>query len=268
MKKVLRLCLALLLALLAPARADDFDSAGVKLHYLLQGRGDPVILIHGLMASAEINWVWPGVVAALAKNHHVIALDCRGHGLSGKPLGVDQYGTNMVEDVVRLMDHLKIQKADVVGYSMGGMITMKLMVLHPDRVRSGVVGGMGWLQNDDLFPNLDPENKDQNYLEDCLRGFKGLTVSSEQVRGIKIPFLVIIGEVDSLRQKFVEPLQKLRPDVPVKIVKAANHLNCVGQPDFIESLKAFLDSQAAKRLPVRTDLRERLIGVEFNRTKS
>ena len=249
MNITLHLCLALLIAVVFPARADEFDSAGVKIHYLVLGKGEPVILIHGFLASAEINWVWPGVVAALAPNHRVIALDCRGHGASGKPLGVDQYGTNMVEDVVRLMDHLRIQKADVVGYSMGGMITMKLMVLHPNRVRSGVVGGMGWMENDDLFPNLDKDNKDQNCLEDCANGFKGLTVSQEQVRGIKTPFLVIVGEEDALRQKFVAPLQKLRPDVPVKVVKEADHLNCVGKPDFIQSLKTFLDSQTPKSAP-------------------
>ena len=249
MNMALRLCLALLIVEVPPAWADEFDSAGVKIHYLMQGQGEPVILVHGLMASAEINWVWPGVVAALAPNHRVVALDCRGHGLSGKPLGVDQYGTNMVEDVVRLMDHLKIQRADVAGYSMGGMITMKLMVLHPDRVRSGVVGGMGWLENDDLFPNLDKNDKDQNCLEDCAKGFNGLTLSPEQIRNIKTPFLVIIGDHDSLRQRFVEPLQRLRPDVPVKIIKDAGHLNCVGKPDFIKSLKTFLDSQTAKFAP-------------------
>ena len=106
--------------------ADDFDSAGVKIHYAIQGQGDPVILIHGLYSNGRMNWDAPGTTALLAKHFRVITLDCRGHGRSDKPEADDAYGTNMVEDVIRLMDHLKIKKARVGGYSMGGMISMKL----------------------------------------------------------------------------------------------------------------------------------------------
>ena len=91
-----------------------------------------------------MNWGLPGASALLAKHFQVITLDCRGHGQSDKPESEGAYGTNMVEDVVRLMDHLNIQKARVAGYSMGGMIAMKLVVTHPDRVTCIVLGGMGW----------------------------------------------------------------------------------------------------------------------------
>jgi pimeloyl-ACP methyl ester carboxylesterase len=138
-------CLALATGA-AALRADDFLSNGVKIHYEIAGQGEPVILIHGLASSARINWDMPGVTARLAKNFQVITLDNRGHGQSDKPEGEDQYGLEMVEDVVRLMDHLHIQKARLVGYSLGGMIAMKLLTLHPDRVKSVVLGGMGWLK--------------------------------------------------------------------------------------------------------------------------
>src|SRR5579862_9568187 len=104
-----------------PLEADDFDSAGVKIHYTVQGAGEPVILIHGLYASAEKNWGLPGVIADLAQHYRVIALDCRGHGASDKPTGEHDYGVKMVDDVVRLMDHLHLPTANIVGYSMGGM---------------------------------------------------------------------------------------------------------------------------------------------------
>ena len=133
---------------LSLATADEFDSDGVRIHYTVSGQGEPVILIHGLYSNAKMNWDMPSTTAELAKHYQVIALDNRGHGQSEKPEAEGQYGVKMVEDVVRLMDHLHIAKAHVAGYSMGGMIMMKLLTLHPDRVISAVLGGMGWLQTD------------------------------------------------------------------------------------------------------------------------
>jgi len=134
--------------------ADEFDSAGVKIHYAVQGRGDPVILIHGLYSSGRMNWDMPGTSALIAKHFQVITLDCRGHGRSDKPEAANAYGTNMVEDVVRLMDHLNIKQARLAGYSMGGMISMKLAVTHPERVTAVVLGGMGWLKSGALLNSV------------------------------------------------------------------------------------------------------------------
>src|ERR1035438_4357252 len=108
-----------------------FDSEGVHIRYTVEGKGEPVVLIHGLYANAQMNWRGPGIIKALAKNYEVIALDVRGHGGSGKPKEEDAYGVEMAEDVIQLLDHLKIQKAHLVGYSMGGMITMKLLTRNP-----------------------------------------------------------------------------------------------------------------------------------------
>jgi pimeloyl-ACP methyl ester carboxylesterase len=250
MYKVLRIWLTILLLVSFAARADEFDSDGVKIHYVVVGRGDPVIRIHGLLASAQINWEWPGITPDLAKNHRVIALDCRGHGLSDKPISETQYGVKMVDDVVRLMDHLNLQQADVVGYSMGGMITLKLMVLHPERVRSAIIGGMGWMRDGNPFPGNT--NASQNAIVACMHGFKELAVSADDVRSIKIPFMVIIGGSDPLRQVFVEPLRKLRPDVPVKVVEGAGHLNCVFRPEFKQAIKTFL-SHSPTNHPAESD---------------
>lgn len=145
-RTILASALALVIVALPAARADEFDSAGVRVHYEVQGSGDAVILIHGLHASARINWGAPGIIDDLAQSYRVIALDCRGHGQSDKPTAEGAYGVQMVEDVVRLMNHLHLRTAHIVGYSMGGMIALKLVVLHLDRVRSVTLGGMGWLQ--------------------------------------------------------------------------------------------------------------------------
>src|SRR5205085_6565387 len=122
------------------------DANGVKLRYQIEGQGEPVLLIHGFTANIEIQWGLPGIIAALSKDHQVICYDCRGHGRSGKPHDPKQYGMEMVEDAIRVLDHLKIQKAHVVGYSMGAMITCKLLVTHPDRLLSATLGGAGGLQ--------------------------------------------------------------------------------------------------------------------------
>lgn len=132
----------------------QFDSAGVPIHYTDEGKDtarhpEPVILIHGFGITANLQWRAPGVVGALAREYRVITLDCRGHGKSGKPRQPGAYGLQMAEDVVRLMDHLGIEKANLVGYSMGAFITLKVVTRHPDRVRAAVLGGAGWLREGD-----------------------------------------------------------------------------------------------------------------------
>src|SRR5262245_57583846 len=122
-------------------------SDGVKIHYYVKGKGTAVILIHGYTGSAEGNWIANGIFDALAKNHMVVALDCRNHGKSDKP---QLNGPGKAEDVVELMDHLKIQKAHFHGYSMGGGITARLLGMIPDRMITAAFGGSG-------IPEVDPE---------------------------------------------------------------------------------------------------------------
>ena len=88
-----------LLALVATfARAADdlsFDSNGVKIHYTVQGEGDPVVLIHGFTANSIVQWAVPGIISGLSKDYQVIAIDNRGHGKSDKPHDPKQYGPEM-----------------------------------------------------------------------------------------------------------------------------------------------------------------------------
>jgi len=125
----------------APAEDKFFDSKGVKIRYVDVGRGEPVVLIHGFSSSIEANWGQTRVIDTLAKEFRVIAFDVRGHGKSDKPHDPASYGLNVVEDVTRLMDHLHIAKAHIVGYSMGGAIAGKFIVLHPERAITAVFGG-------------------------------------------------------------------------------------------------------------------------------
>jgi pimeloyl-ACP methyl ester carboxylesterase len=134
-----------------PAHADFKTSDGVKIHYLTLGKGTPVILIHGYTGSAEGNWFRNGIAQALARNHLVVALDCRNHGKSDKP---QPNGFGSAQDVVELMDHLKIPKAHFHGYSMGGFIVGQLLAKIPDRFLTAGFGGSG-------IPEVDPEWRDK-----------------------------------------------------------------------------------------------------------
>ena len=126
-----------------PTEIGFFDSNGAKIRYAVAGEGEPVVLIHGWMADASM---WGRDAKGNPKlnpppGFRLIALDCRGHGQSDKLHDRALYGPEMAMDVIRLMDHLKIPKAQLVGYSMGAFIVGKIAATHPDRVISAVYGG-------------------------------------------------------------------------------------------------------------------------------
>jgi pimeloyl-ACP methyl ester carboxylesterase len=129
----------------APAADGVFDSNGVKIWYVTEGKGEAVVLIHG-WASASNMWGQDKagntkLNMTNADGFQVIALDCRGHGKSDKPHDPAKYGAEMAADVVRLLDHLKVEKAHLVGYSMGAFVAGKVAATHPHRVRSIIYGG-------------------------------------------------------------------------------------------------------------------------------
>jgi pimeloyl-ACP methyl ester carboxylesterase len=114
---------------------------GTKFHYVEQGKGTPMILIHGLTSSAVNNWFNPGIAQKLAKTNRVIALDMRGHGDTG-PSPEGSTGT-MIHDIIDFMDYLKLPKAHIGGYSMGGATTAGLLKVAPERFITASVMGIG-----------------------------------------------------------------------------------------------------------------------------
>ncbi|HUY93430.1 MAG TPA: alpha/beta hydrolase [Pirellulales bacterium] len=266
-------------AVLPAAENRYFDSNGVKIRYIVEGEGEPVLLIHGFAANLHWQWVTPGVVKTLAKHYRVIAFDNRGHGLSGAPHEPDRYGVEMVEDAVRLLDHLEIERAHVVGYSMGAFIAAKLLALHPERVMTATLGGAGWARENDerrqfvqelaesldrgdgigpLLVRLTPEGRpkprawwlklinfffrllnDQQALAAAARGMHDLIVPEDALRANRAPALVVIGEVDPLRST-VDELEPVMSNLEVVVIDGADHMQTFFRPEFQKSIEEFL----------------------------
>ena len=125
--------------------AEIFNSDGIEIAFMDEGDGPPTLLIHGFGSNHRVNWVstsWTRDL--LAAGRRVIALDNRGHGESGKPHDAEFYRIAfMAEDSRRLLDHLQVERADVIGYSMGARIAASFALAHPERVRRAVFGGLG-----------------------------------------------------------------------------------------------------------------------------
>src|ERR1700745_2311406 len=123
----------------------QFTHDGVEIAFLDEGEGEPIVLVHGFASNKEVNWVAPSWMTTLTRaGRRAIALDNRGHGVSTKLYDPAAYhSAAMAEDVRALLDHLGLQRADVMGYSMGARNTALLALAHPDRVRSAILGGLG-----------------------------------------------------------------------------------------------------------------------------
>jgi pimeloyl-ACP methyl ester carboxylesterase len=226
-----------------------FDSNGVKISYFVLGKGEPVVLIHGWLSSAGINWALPGTSDFLARDYQVIALDLRGHGQSDKPTKDESYGPELVEDVVRLLNHLEIKKAHVVGYSMGGIVAANFMAKHPDRVLSATLGGMGWLKVGGIaqfgFSRIGKDDSNAKPQALCGRSLGKLALTEDDIKSIRVPVTVLVGDKDNLIKKlYVEPLQKVRKDWPVVEIKDADHITCIAKPQFQKEIAAWLKKNA------------------------
>ncbi len=275
--------LLFLLPCIAGASDQFFDSNGVKIRYIVAGTGEPIILIHPFAASAEI---WEPLVKDLSQNYRLIAMDCRGHGKSEKPHDPKQYGIEMVNDVVRLMDHLGIKKAVIIGYSMGGSIGMKMLTAHPDRIRIAVIGGsLGFTKYEsehDEVPLLGPKLLSGTPLSDAMNAsappdwpkpgpqqrammkrmdagqdsialgaetvsHEGLWVDDKKLRAITVPTLVIYGGND--HPEFYAEAKSRFPNLQFKTIEGASHGAAMQGPEFLAYIREFLD-HASNTAPI------------------
>ncbi len=143
MRRILFITTAVLFAMPLGASAEEgtFLSDGVALHYTDEGTGPAVVLLHAFAGTSAL-WRSNGLLPL--DGFRTLAFDARGHGDSAKPIDPDAYGAELVDDVIRLMDARGIEKAHIVGYSMGAETALKLATEHPERLLSLVIAGSGW----------------------------------------------------------------------------------------------------------------------------
>jgi pimeloyl-ACP methyl ester carboxylesterase len=233
-----------------------FDASGVKIHYLVQGEGEPVVLIHALHSSALINWRLTGVMDELARDHRVIVLDLPGHGRSDRPERGSAYGLQLVEDVILLMDHLHVKRAHVVGYSLGGMVGMKLIATHPDRVISATIGGMGWFREgsalQEFWRQMPARPGAPGPPSAFVERVPELALSQQELDRIKVPVEIIIGDRDPVRRLYVDGLRRARKDWPVVELQDAGHVTCIVKPRFKTEIAGWVRGHPERKIEAET----------------
>ncbi len=249
-----------------------FNSAGVELAYEVWGEGPPVLLIHGFASNMYVNWRDTGWVRALTEaNYQVIAFDNRGHGASEKLYDRAQYpAPTMADDALRLLEHLKIPKAAVMGYSMGARIAAFLTMQHPERVECVIFGGLAEriisgvggaeeiaeaLQVPTLADVTDRDARgfrifanstqsDKRALAACIMSSR-VKIKAEALQAIKCPVLVVAGELDDVAGS-VEGLISVIPHAQGVVLPKRNHMNAVGDSGYKAAVLAFLKTSLAE----------------------
>lgn len=247
-----------------------FDSDGVKIAYRDEGAGEPVLLIHGFASNSEVNWVSPGWIKTLSDSgYRAMAIDNRGHGESEKLYDEAAYGAPvMAEDARRLLDHLGIAQAHVMGYSMGARIGSFLAIKHPERVKSLIISGMGinlvrgvggarpiaaaleadspHLVKDDAARSFrlfaDQTGSDRRALAACIRSSRE-PISGEALAGTDVPILIAVGTDDVVAGSASE-LAALLPGAQVLDIPKRDHMRAVGDPVHKRGVLDFIAAQS------------------------
>lgn len=258
-----------------------FNSDGVEIAFMDEGESKAadrvVLLIHGFASSAAVNWRDPGWIRTLtADGYRVVAIDNRGHGNSAKLRDPAHYGGPlMAEDARRLLDHLGIAQAHVMGYSMGARITAFLALAHPARVRSIVFGGLGInmvrgmagtgpiahaLEADSIDAVTNPTARtfrafaeqtgsDLKALAACIRSSRD-PISADDLRRISCPVLVAVGDGDVIGGA-PQLLADLIPGAEAFVIVGRDHMKAVGDRSYKSRVLEFL--AAAGPRPIRAE---------------
>jgi pimeloyl-ACP methyl ester carboxylesterase len=255
------------------------DSAGVPLRYVTAGEGEPVVLAHSYSSDLEHQWVRTGVLEALSAHFRVIAFDQRGHGKSGKPHEPQAYGREMALDIVRLLDHLGIDKAHIVGYSLGAHTVAQLLTLHPERFLSATLGGGSgrrkWTAANERQAEIEAaemekgslrtqmlrlrpkgkeaptdeairvasarflKGKDPRALAAVRRSNGDQIVKAEDLAASGVPTLGIVGSVDPYLEDLRE-LKALMPELEMVVIEGAAHASAHEFPEFVRAVEGFI----------------------------
>ncbi|MDZ4866914.1 MAG: alpha/beta hydrolase [Alphaproteobacteria bacterium] len=250
------------------AKASEGEPGPLRIAYEVVGEGPPIVLVHGFASNRGMNWRAPNWYDTLTKaGRQVIALDVRGHGASDKPHDLEAYDeSQLAADVVRLLDHLGHAQADVMGYSMGGFITLRVLHDAPDRVRRAIVAGVGEnyygrgrLESDAIAAGLrardatevvgavprtfrvfaEQGKNDLEALALCMTRRRH-SFTAEEFAGLAVPMLIVVGEKDNITGP-PGLLADALPHARVVIVPGRDHMSSVGDKVFKAAAVAFLD---------------------------
>ncbi|HEY7387161.1 MAG TPA: alpha/beta hydrolase [Bryobacteraceae bacterium] len=264
-------------------KARYFDSNGVKIRYLMQGEGEPVILLHGFIFSIEPAWISGGFFETLSHDNRVVALDLRGHGQSGKPHNAGSYGLQMINDVLRLIDHLAFERIHLVGYSLGAILASKFLEVAPQRLRSVVMGGAApvregdttyrsWLPLAELLDRVRPGEQLSTYfwpnpsdrppreiqqvvdandpaaLAALARGMLDVTVTDEVLRSNQVAILAICGEHDPVKPSVVA-MKAVTRNLFTQVVPDLDHHTLPGSKEFRNAIRDFIRDHRLRTVP-------------------
>lgn len=243
---------------------ESFD--GVSIAVAEMGEGRPTLLLHGYLASAELNWIQPGIAEAILPGRRLILPDLRAHGGSEALTDAAAYPADVLAlDQEALIERLGLSDYDLVGYSLGARTAVRLMV-RGARPRRCVLGGMGdsgvvdpvsrarnfedWLRNGEAAADPEAGRRVQGMLTErglSLDAMLGVLLSfvptpPEALAAIDVPTLVVSGARDEDNGS-TEALAALLPRARA-LRTPGNHLSAVGKPELAAAIRAFLDEGA------------------------
>ena len=237
------------------------DVNGLKMYYEIHGTGRPLVLLHGAFGWANVNPI-------LAKDRQVIAVELQGHGHTAdidRPLTCE----HMADDVAALLRHLKIEQADVFGYSMGGKVALAIAIRHPEVVRKVAINGSHFGKLEEAFepesfkqfqglppdfappPLKDAYDKvapDPKHWPTLVAKVKKLALefqgfAREDMKAIKAPVLIAQGDRDGTRPEHAVEMFRLIPNAQLAVFPGADHFLIFQAPEkLLPTVAAFLDA--------------------------
>ena len=261
---------------LRPLKNGYAPANGLRMYYEIYGEGNPIILLHGAFNTININWAL--LIPELSKSRKVIAIEFQGHGRTGdidRPFSFE----NFADDVAALLKYIKIDSADVMGYSMGGCVALQMAIRHPEMVKklivaSGVYKYDGWAPETRAilpqlaahffegtpikteYDSLAPGKKDFTAFVNKMRAFvaKPYDFGAEKIKAIKSPTLIISADGDGVLPEHSVELFRLRhgtymvdfgpaPATQLAIFPGTSHISVMFHPDWLLSMiNPFLDA--------------------------
>ncbi len=250
----------------APEGSGYASVNGVKLYYEVRGAGAPVVLLHGGINTLETTFA--SLMPELARRYRVVAIEQVGHGHSPDS-EVPRTFAQMADDTAALLDHVGIVRADLVGWSDGGIIALLVAIRHPDRVRRVVASGAN-IRLDGLSPGfvkwanaVAPDDKGLEKLRlayervspdgaahwptllarDRALWLQPVIIEKERLASVKAPTLLVSGDVDTVLVEHAVEIYRTLPDAQLCVLPATGHNTFVPRAAWLlPMLTSFLDS--------------------------